>query len=285
MTAATQVNGYRSDSAEAQRARQWLRQMVEERQPLPAGAAVGHRFGRSERWGRDRLSEVRHEYGLTDPEDQLPVVTPGSEPVQAAPADVAADRQLISAGAADDRQTERQEAAAEPGLRDVASTARKVVSGAAITWLTRDRQERQAGPVPVAAKWAAGSAAFVATAAALVISYMEVAALGRAAGMSGGLAWLLPLTADGLLMTGLVTAWVRSRRGDRVGVRPMLALLVGGAATVAANIAARWFGVDTESARALWSWIPPLIAGYVPVAAALAAEQALALIRGGGERR
>ncbi|MBX5446663.1 hypothetical protein [Sphaerobacter sp.] len=271
---ATQVNGYRSDSAEAQRARQWLRQMVEERQPLPAGAAVGRQFGRSERWGRERIREIRHEYGLTDPEDQLPV-TPGSEPVHAAPADVAADR-----------QTERQEAAADPGLRDVASTARKVVSSAAIAWLTRDRQERQAGPVPVAAKWAAGSAAFVATAAALVISYVEVAALGRTAGMSGALAWLLPLTADGLLMTGLVTAWVRSRRGDRVGVRPVLALLVGGTATVAANIAARWFGVDTESAQSaqLWSWIPPLIAGYVPVAAALAAEQALALIRG-GERR
>lgn len=170
----------------------------------------------------------------------------------------------------------------EPGLKDVAATAQKVFSGAAIRWLSRAPKQRQARKVPVLAKLLAGAAAVVSTGAALAISYVETAALGQAAGLSHDMSLLLPLCADGLLLTGVITAAVRMIRGEKAGVRPILALVVGGSAAIAANVAARHFGVDGPNPQALWGWIPPLMAGYVPVAAALAAEQALALIRAGG---
>ncbi|MGH8881090.1 MAG: hypothetical protein ACRD0P_27670, partial [Stackebrandtia sp.] len=173
--------------------------------------------------------------------------------------------------------------AAEPGLQDVAATAKTVLSGAAIGWLTRPKPERQARQVPWPARILAVVAALASTGSALAISYTETMALGMHAGYSEGMSFLIPLTADGLLMTGIVTAAVRMIRGEKAGFRPFLALIVGGAAAIGANVAARYFGVDTDTPQALWPWIPVVMAAYIPVAALLAAEQGLALIRGGSK--
>ncbi len=167
----------------------------------------------------------------------------------------------------------------EPGLQDVAATAKTVLSGAAIGWLTRPKPERQARRVPWPARILAVVAALASTGSALAISYTETMALGMHAGYSEGMSLLIPLTADGLLMTGIVTAAVRMIRGEKAGFRPFLALIVGGAAAIGANVAARYFGVDTDTPQALWPWIPVVMAAYIPTAALLAAEQGLALIR------
>lgn len=208
---------------------------------------------------------------------------PGGKTPAEAPAEAATETGMPADGTAEPTPASGgMPAADEPRLRDVATALRRTVAAGALARLSAGRH-RHAARVPAGAKVAAGTAAAVSMTAALVISYVELAALAAAAGLGGTLRWLLPLTADGLLMTGLVTAWVRARRGERAGVRPILALLIGGTATIAGNVAASHFYVGTPDAVLLWSWIPPLIAGYVPVAAALTAEQALALIRAPGK--
>lgn len=243
-------------------ARQVFRQSLAAEMPL-SGRQLGEMFGRSPRWGRDRIAEVRRELKmasapLAGKESGEPQVSEGAEPTETVSEDG------------------RHAALEDPRLRDVAVAFRRTLAASA---LARLAGERHAAPVPLGAKVAGGTFAAVAGIAALAISYAELAALAGAAGFYGWLRWLLPLTADGLLMTGLVTAWVRIRRGEPAGARPILALIVGGTATVAGNVAARHFAVGTPNAVPLWGWIPALMAGYVPVAAALAAEQALALIR------
>lgn len=290
MTARTPAgqSSARQSTALQEEARHTYRQSLAAEMPL-SGRKLGEMFGRSERWGRERIAEVKAELV----EEELPATRQDSGKPQVSAGVLAARQEngTDGAGPADDLSagsdngsTTAAPAVEEAGFRDVAATAKRVLSAAAIARLTAARQERQRGRVPTAAKVVAALAASLSLGAALAISYVELAALARAAGMGEHLSWMMPLTADGLLMTGLVTAWVRVQRGDRAGFRPFLALLVGGSATVAGNVAARWFAVDTSTGVELWPWIPPVMAGYVPVAAALAAEQALALIRGKHER-
>lgn len=251
MTETTYVNGRRAD-AEALRAsaRATVRQALDEGREISTDD-LATAFGRSRRWAQDRVAEVR--------------------------AERAREGEQRSA-AQDGRSVDEPErsAAQDPTLREVAAVLRRTMATRALARLTRDRT---AGRAPMSVAVLAAVIVAVGIASGSVISYVELAALADAAGFTGWLRWLYPLVVDTLLMTGLLIAWVRAQRGEPAGIRPVLALIVGGGATIAGNVAARHFAVGTPNAVPLWVWIPPLMAGYVPVALALAFEQALALFR------
>lgn len=271
MTETTYAKSRRADAkALRAEARAIVRQALDEGREISTDD-LATAFGRSRRWAQDRVAEARAE--LAREEEQRSAAQDGRS-VDEPERNVNTDRR----SAAQEERTAEE----DPTLRDVATALRRTVTTRALARLSG---ERRAAHVPPGIKVCGAIVAAIAVGSALVISYVELAALAGAAGYRGWLRWLYPLCADGLLMTGLLTAWVRIRRGEPAGARPILALIVGGAATVAGNIAATHFGVRTAEPAQLWAWVPPLMAGYVPVAAALALEQALALVRAPREER
>ena len=271
MTDTTYVAAQRADAGALRaEARAIARQaLVEGREISTEDLAAA--FGRSRRWAQDRVAEAREE--LAREEEQRSVAQDGRS-VDEPERNVNTDRRSVA--------QEERTAEEDPTLRDVATALRRTVTTRALARLS---DERRAAHVPPGIKVCGAIVAAIAVGSALVISYVELAALAGAAGYRGWLRWLYPLCADGLLMTGLLTAWVRIRRGEPAGIRPVLALIVGGGATITGNIAAAMFHVRSPEPAPLWVWIPPLMAGYVPVAAALALEQALALVRAPREER
>jgi hypothetical protein len=72
---------------------------------------------------------------------------------------------------------------------------------------------------------------------AAVASYEHMRALASVAG-EGWRSWLLPISVDGLAVAASMTMLVRRRAGQRAGVLPWAALLLGLGASLAANVAA-----------------------------------------------
>jgi hypothetical protein len=91
----------------------------------------------------------------------------------------------------------------------------------------------------------------VATVAA-VASYEHMRALAAVAG-EGWRAWLLPVSVDGLAVAASMTMLVRRRSGQRAGVLPWVALLLGLGASLAANVAA---AEPTMVGRLVAAWPP-----------------------------
>jgi peptidoglycan/LPS O-acetylase OafA/YrhL len=105
-------------------------------------------------------------------------------------------------------------------------------------------------------------AVVVVAAVAAVASYAHMAALAEAAGEEWRAA-VLPLSVDGMMLAASMTALVRRRAGKTAGVA-WSALLLGIAASVAANVAA---AQPTLEGR--------LVAAWPPLALLLAIELAL----------
>lgn len=115
-------------------------------------------------------------------------------------------------------------------------------------------------------------AVLVVAGVAAVVSYAHMRALALAAGEE----WrsvLLPLSVDGLIIAASMTMLVRRRLGESAGPLAWLSLLLGIAASVAANIAS---AEPTVAGR--------LIAGWSPMALLLSFELLLQQGRGGAER-
>lgn len=148
---------------------------------------------------------------------------------------------------------------------DPAPTASGVQDG------TPERPYRGKGVVPSVAAWqrrVTGAAVLVVAVVAAVISYSHMQQLALEAGEGVWQAAMLPLSVDGMMLAASMTALVRKRAGENVGVLPWLALLLGVAASVAANIAS---AEPTLEGR--------LIAAWPPVALLVSLEMLLRQVR------
>lgn len=98
-----------------------------------------------------------------------------------------------------------------------------------------------------------GLAVVVVAAVAAAISYSHLQALALSAGEGAWQAAILPLSVDGMMLCASLTAITRRRAGQPVGALPWLALLLGVAASVAANIAS---AEPTVEGRLIAAWPP-----------------------------
>lgn len=249
-----------------EQAREVYRQSVAAELPV-TGRQLGEMFDRSERWGRDRIAEVKRGTAERQP---LELPFSGSAAGESAAEQTAVIPDVTSAGrqngsgdgsrAAVERQPERQ--AAEP--------------------VSAERQSEEL-PEPEAAaeevpRWVlvtAWVAVGVVAAVAATVSFEHMRELADRSG-EGWRSFLLPLSADGLIVAGSLVMYVRSRSGEKAGFLPWLALLGGLAVSVAAN-------VGTALLPPLGEPVPEAVrmavAGFSPVALIVAAELLMQLVR------
>jgi hypothetical protein len=113
-----------------------------------------------------------------------------------------------------------------------------------------------APPADVAVRRVTTLAVLVVAAVAAVISYEHMRALAAAAGEEWR-ASLVPVSVDGLMVAASMTALTRRRAGQAVGALAWVALGLGIAASVTANVAA---AEPTMVGRAVAAW-PPVALG------------------------
>jgi hypothetical protein len=89
-------------------------------------------------------------------------------------------------------------------------------------------------------------------AVAAVASYAHMRSLAGLAGEDWR-SWLLPVSVDGLAVAASMTMLVRRRAGQRAGILPWVALLLGLGASLAANVAA---ADPTVAGRLVAAWPP-----------------------------
>src|SRR5690606_8447592 len=246
MTTATDVQA---------QAREVYRQSVAAEMPL-TGRQLGEMFDRSERWGRDRIAEVKRETA-----ERLPLELPfsGSAAGESAAEPVSAGRQNGSGDgsrAAVERQPERQ--AAEP--------------------VTAGRQNGSRAAAEEVPRWVlvtAWVAVGVVAAVAATVSFEHMRELAARSG-EGWRSWLLPLSADGLIVAGSLVLYVRSRSGEQAGFLPWLALRGGLAVSVAAHVGTALLAPPGELVPVP---VRMAVAGFAPVALVVAAELLMQLVR------
>jgi hypothetical protein len=101
--------------------------------------------------------------------------------------------------------------------------------------------------------WRVTTASVLAVAAVgAVASYEHMRSLAGLAGEDWR-AWLLPVSVDGLAVAASMTMLVRRRAGQRAGILPWVALLLGLGASLAANVAA---ADPTVVGRLVAAWPP-----------------------------
>jgi hypothetical protein len=106
--------------------------------------------------------------------------------------------------------------------------------------------------VPVWVRRITTWAVLAVAAVAAIASYEHMRALAALAGEDWR-AWLLPISVDGLAVAASMTMLVRRRAGQRAGVLPWVALLLGLGASLAANVAA---AEPTLVGRLVAAWPP-----------------------------
>src|SRR5690606_21782962 len=235
-----------------EQAREEYRQSVAAEMPL-TGRQLGEMFDRSERWGQNRIAEVKRE--------RLPLELPfsGSAAGESAAEPVTAGRQNGSGDgsrAAVERQPERQ--AAEP--------------------VTAGRQNGSRAAAEEVPRWVlvtAWVAVGVVAAVAATVSFEHMRELAARSG-EGWRSWLLPLSADGLIVAGSLVMYVRSRSGEQAGFLPWLALRGGLAVSVAAHVGTALLAPPGELVPVP---VRMAVAGFAPVALVVAAELLMQLVR------
>ena len=178
-------------------ARTAYRESIEAGQPL-SGKRLGELFGRSERWGRDRIAEAK---GKTGNGKRSQAVVPL-------------------------RTTNGTTATGKP-------PAPERQTGTA----TATRRDAPAAAVPAAVRWVTVAAVVLVAAVAAAGSYDHMRHLAAETGQ-GAMSWLLPLGVDGLMVAASMVMLVRRRRGQTGGWLAWTALVSGVAASLAANVAA-----------------------------------------------
>lgn len=264
-----------------QRARALYLESVAAEMPL-TGKALGVKFGRSERWGRDRIAEARQAIPpTTDPvSNSTPVrvcesTAPAQEADQAAAAhlpaadgDATAERPSAAAAAEEPSAppSHGQAAAEEPphGTADD-QTAAEEATGHAVPGTTGEPATVGASAAMDGSRQITQASVCVVAAVAAVVSYAHMYELAALAG-EGWRAWLIPLSVDGLLVVAGMSMYRSRAIGERPGWLAWASLVLGLVASLAANVAV-----------AGSSWTERLVAGWPPVALALAFELLLQL--------
>jgi hypothetical protein len=278
------------------------------------GTELGTRFGMSERWGRDRIAEVRDEGGSsqgTDPDHPSAAAGNGNGPVLPLPADGSGGARHdgngstpVAADAANgtQRQPARRPASGNDGSRQDGNGAQAAAAGngngngngngrsngsprAAVNGSRRPATGKN-GNTPASAA-AAGPSTYaghagtsetstaqrrVMTTAVVVVATVAAAAsydhqrtLAELAG-EGWRSWLLPLSVDGLLTAATMLMLTRRRAGQPAGTLTWIALALGVAASVAANVV----GADPTLADPVL--VGRIVAAWPPLALFLSLE-------------
>jgi len=108
-------------------------------------------------------------------------------------------------------------------------------------------------------RWVTTGAVVAVATVALVASYDHQRQLAAMAG-EGWRAWLLPISVDGLVIAASMSMLVRRRVGEPAGALAWIAVLLGGTASVVANVAA---ADPTLIGRLVAAWPPiALIVSY-----------------------
>jgi hypothetical protein len=222
------------------------------------GAELGPMFGRSERWGRDRITEAR----------------------QSLTADTATAGTPALGGNGNDRT-----ATARPSGNGNGSRQRQPHgNGTAATAAAARGRPAAVGARPPAASPTAGGevprslvvvtvvAVAIVAAVTLVTSYSHTHHLARLAGQTDTLAMILPAAVDGLVIAGSTSLLVdhrASRKGDPFA---WAAVVIGLASSLAANVVS----VDpTVIDLRVVRWV---MAGYAPVALAISGHLLLQML-------
>lgn len=224
-----------------QDAKDAYRQSVAVGMPL-TGKALGSMYERSERWGRAIIAEVRQTMpGNGTPPNPAPAAGAAAETEPPAPEEPAEDSRTAEAedvAAADAPAAEEDEPEAAAAPQDATAGGSRRIAQASVC---------------------------VVAAVAAVVSYAHMYELAALAG-EGWRAWLLPLSVDGLLVVAGMSMYRSRAAGERPTPLAWASLAVGLTASLAANIAV-----------AGPTWTERLVAGWPPLALALAFELLLQL--------
>jgi hypothetical protein len=210
--------------------------------PVPTGAELGHQFGRSDRWGRDRIAEARTQDDTTAARAAADPPSDGNDPAATANPTAASGSHAPTAPEASGSRNGRA-AATETAGTLVAATepgAGSHPGDPAALWSRR------------LIRWVTTAAVIIVAACAARSSYEHQRTLIEMAGERDS-AWYLPLSVDGLVLIASLNMLVRRWEGQPAGWLTWTALLLGGAASLAANIAA---AEPTLTGRLVAAWSP-----------------------------
>jgi hypothetical protein len=225
----------------------------------PTGAQLGAQFDRSDRWGRDRIAEARSNNHKT-------VSThPPRNGDHAAQPDASGDTDP----AADSRPGNGRLEAERANPRTAPSSGQATVTATgphphALTERSAGRPTTNPRPPvgassPEAGAWSRRLIRWITTAAVIVVagcaarsSYEHQRTVVEMAGEHRS-AWYLPLSVDGMMLIASLNMLVRRWDRARTGWLTWTALLLGGAASLAANIAA---AEPTWTGRLVAAWSP-----------------------------
>jgi len=199
-----------------------------------SGADLGREFGRTDRWGRKQIEAARSA-------PDAPGLPPGTEePPPASRRNGArpTDTTEASTGNQTPLPPTTTEAVDEPVVRDVVPATDRVRT--AIRWVTT-------------------AAVIVVAACAARASYDHQRHVVEMAGEDQA-AWYLPLSVDGMMLVASLNMLVRRWDHHPAGHLTWAALLLGGTASLAANVAA---ADPTVVGRVVAAWPPAcLIVSY-----------------------
>ena len=213
----------------------------------PTGAELGRRFGRSDRWGRDRIAEARAGTNGND----------GSRPAATTDRD-GSDGSHDAIGPSGLGSNGIEPAAPAAGGSVPTAARNDAINEAAAAKATRAAAgSRSSDPEAMwtrrLIRWITTAAVIVVAACAARSSYEHQRTVVEMAGEHRS-AWYMPLSVDGMMLIASLNMLVRRWDGERAGGLTWTALLLGGAASLAANIAA-----------AEPTWIGRLVAAWSPI--------------------
>jgi Protein of unknown function (DUF2637) len=203
----------------------------------PSGAELGRRFGRSDRWGRDRVTEAQAAHAA-------------SAPASGAPTPPSADLSAVMPGGT----TGPVPATAGPSGLAACVLGGTIATGPANPELAGHADDLPAGSrrVRAAIRWVTTVAVIVVAACAARASYDHQRTVVAMAGEADA-AWYLPLSVDGMMLVASLNMLVRRWDNQPAGRLTWCALLLGGAASLAANVAA---AEPTVIGRLVAAWPP-----------------------------
>jgi len=226
-----------------------------------SGAELGRRFGMSERWGRDRVSEVAADAGPGTPE--LADAGPGTPEPSANMAggdggtdDLAAGTPTFETGTDPGPGALAGPSGGTPiGKQDVPAASDLLAGGTSVVPAGTDT-----GPwVREVIRWVTTLTVILVAACAARASYDHQRRFVEMAGETEA-AWYLPLSVDGMMLVASLNMLVRRWDNQPAGWLTWCALGLGGMASLAANVAA---ADPTLIGRVVAGWPPVcLIVSY-----------------------